>query len=225
MNAPPLPWILFVAGKPSGPYSDALLSQAQSLTATAKACCLIVDGYQDAWRDLSRRFWQSNVFAGESGDPIVEGIRKVLIKLMEREPTAGAVLIPINHCAVQESTWLAATQGAVRLGVDHPDTVYMLHDNPDNDPRIALKRPDVCSSSVMVGSVRALLDLCHGQRTTAIVDLTVDEAFDNGDQGVAAVRQSDAPLNVVHIRLVEEYAQLQRVDHARRRASIVDVHA
>ena len=224
MNAPQLPWIIFVAGKPSGPYSETLLREARSLTASAKACCLIVDGYQDVWRDLSQRFWQSNVFASKSSDTIIEGLKNVLISLTQREPNAGAVLIPINHCAVDGLTWLAATQGAVRLGVDNPDTVYMLHDKPDNDPRISLTRPDICTSSVMVGSVRALLDLCYGKRATAIVDLTIKEE-PNGDPSVAADRQSDAPLNVVHIRLVEEYARLQRVDHSRRRAGIVDVHA
>ena len=225
MNSPQLPWIRFVAGKPSGSYSEPLLRQAQSLTAIAKACCLIVDGYQEVWRDLSQRFWQSNVFASERSNPIIEGVKTVLITLMEREPTAGAVLIPINHCAVEESSWLAATQGAVSLGVDNPDTVYMLHDNPDNDPRIALIRPDICSSSVMVGSARALLDLCYGKRATAIVDLTVKDSTGNGDPSTVADRHDDAPLNVVHVRLVEEYAQLQRFDAARRRSGVVDVHA
>jgi len=222
VNAPPPPWVLFVAGKPTGMYPDSLLSQAQSLTSIAKACCLIDEQYRESWLELSTRFLQSNIFSTVSGGRIIDGVRNVLATLAERDSGPGAILVPINHCAVEESTWLASTQSAVRLGIDNPDTVYMLHDKPDNDPRVALTRPEICSSSVMVGSVGSLLDLCWGNRATAIVDLVVDELA-AADSNPAPHRQGAVPLNVVHIRLVEEYVRLQRADSLRRGASAVDV--
>jgi len=223
VNGAPPPWVLFVAGKPTVSYPEGLLSQARSLTSIAKACCLVDERYREAWRDLSRRFWQSNIFSNASGNQIIHGVKNVLATLADRDPSAGAILIPINHCAVDESTWLASTQGAVRLGIENPDTVYILHDSPDNDPRVALNRPEICTSSVMVGSVRALLDLCRGNRATNIVDLVIDELVGRVDQRPPTRRQGDAPLDVVHIRLVEEYARLQRAGSSPRRASPVDV--
>jgi BON domain len=55
--------------------------------------------------------------AHDSGNRIVDGVMNVLGTLAERDPTACAIIVPVNHCAVDESTWIASTQSAVQLGV------------------------------------------------------------------------------------------------------------
>jgi hypothetical protein len=121
-------------------------------------------------------------------------------------------VIPYNHCVVEGVSWLDSAKGALRLGAKNRNTVYLLHDDPDNDPRVALNKPEICTSSVMVGASEALLALCDGKRATAVVDLVADPPMDRDEPQAKPETGARAPLNMVHIRQTEEYARLQRID-------------
>jgi hypothetical protein len=139
-----------------------------------------------------------------------------------QDSKASATVIPYNHCAVAGVAWLGSTKGALRLGSQNRNTVYLLHDNPDNDPRVALKKPEVCTSSVMIGTSSALLALCIGKRAMTIVDIVADAS----EETPAEESLPDGPpLNVVHIRVIEEYARLQRTRAGQSASQQVDVQA
>ena len=104
-----------------------------------------------------------------------------------------------------------------------PIRFIYLHDKPENDPRSSHNYPGVCSSSVIVGSVSCLLDLCAGKRDTSVIDILVDDgAAQAANAAPVATFMPSLPLKVVHVTSVEEYARLQRGEYGRR-ASQVDV--
>jgi hypothetical protein len=148
-----------------------------------------------------------------------------LTSIEARDPKANVTVIPYNHCAVKETSWLDSAKGALRLGSRNRNTVYLLHDNPDNDPRVALKKPDVRSSSVMVGTSSALLALCIGKRATTVVDLIADPPADPRGPSADETAPEDSPLNVAHIRLIDEYTRLQRTGVWQRPSRRVDIRA
>lgn len=232
-----LPWVVLVVGDPSTPGAataaaartleepQALLSRALSLSSLAKVACLIGASFAQRWLTVTRGLWQANLFSLLSGEAVLDGVAGCLAALQTREPKATVMLIPFNHCAVQEATWLVSAQGVLRLGAENGNTVYFLHDDPANDPRVALAKPLLCTSSVLVGSAKALLALCAGRAMT-IVDLVVEKpAVDELAAGTDMSASDSAAVNVVHIRLVEEYASLQRGDVWHRRKASVNLHA
>jgi hypothetical protein len=235
MSAGINPWVIVVIADPSqgsrkalvdtveGP--DAMLQRAFSLTAVEKVCCVIAGSFRREWASACGAIWQSNRYALSDEEPVLEGVKRCLISIQTRDPKANVIVIPYNHCAVEEASWLDSTKGALRLGSNNRNTVYLLHDNPDNDPRTALKKPEVCTSSVMVGTSAALLALCLGKRATTVVDLVADPPGDTHDSFAEDTTIDDSPLNVVHIRRVEEYARLQRTDVWHRPSRQVDIQA
>jgi hypothetical protein len=159
-----------------------------------------------------------------AGEPVLEGLKRCLVSIGRQDPTASVIIIPYNHCAAEEVSWLDCAKGALRLGNRNRNTVYLLHDKPDNDPRVALRKPEVCTSSVMIGASEALLALCIGERATTIVELVAGEPEEAARPSAAESGVDPAaPINVVHVRLLEEYARLQRIDVRHRPSSRVDI--
>lgn len=229
------PWVVVVIADPSegSPKTsaaaveapEAMLRRALTLTEPDKVSCVIGSSFLKEWISVYNSLRPSNRHSLLPHEPVLEGLRRCLRSIETRDPKANVTVIPYNHCAVEETSWLDSTKGALRLGSRNPNTVFMLHDNPDNDPRVALKKPEICTSSVMVGTSSALLDLCIGKRTTSIVDLTADRPEDGGDSSAKEKAPADSPLNVVHIRLIDEYTRLQRAGAWQAPAQRVDIRA
>jgi hypothetical protein len=229
------PWIIVVIADPSkrsakdsadaveGP--EAMLQRALSLTAPEKVSCLIADAFRQEWASVYNVLRPANRHSLLPGEPVLDGLRRCLSRIQSADPAANVTVIPYNHCAVEETSWLDSTKGALRLGSRNRNTVYLLHDNPENDPRVALKKPDVCTSSVMVGTSSALLALCLGKRATKVVDLIADAPKDAPGPSAKESAPSDTPLNVVHIRSIEEYTRLQRTDLGQRPSQRLDIEA
>ena len=202
-----------------------MIRRALSLTAVEKVCCVIADAFLQEWASVHSALRPSNRYSLLAEEPVLQGVTRCLISIGTQDPKANITVIPYNHCAVEEVSWLNSTKGALRLGNMNRNTVYLLHDNPDNDPRVALKKPEVCSSSVMVGTSTALLALCLGKRATTVVDLVADPPEDSHGSFAKETATAGSPLNVVHIRLIEEYARLQRTDVWNRPSRQVDIQA
>jgi hypothetical protein len=235
MSASSRPWVIVVIADPSkgaqktsvdaveGP--DAMLRRVLSLTAVEKVCCVVAGSFLQEWAPVYSALWPSNRYSLLAEEPVLEGVKRCLISIETQDPKANITVIPYNHCAVEEVSWLGSAKGALRLGSKNRNTVYLLHDNPENDPRVALKKPEVCSSSVMVGTSTALLALCLGKRATTVVDLVADPPEGTHGSFAKETSTADSPLNVVHIRLIEEYARLQRTDVWHRPSRRVDIQA
>lgn len=234
MNDTDRTWVVLVAGTHPDlgagagtqlPEIRRLLARAKSVGADDRTCAIIAAEVRREWRELATFLTSANTIVHPAGDPIVSSVARSLRSIDERDPAATVILIPANHCAADEALWLDAARGALRLGVDNADTVYILHDRPENDPRVSKTYPGLCSTSVMVGSATSILALCDGNRTQAIVDLVVEEAVPQPSPADAApAGAAQTPVNVVHVRSVEEYARLQRGDYSHR-SSRVNLHA
>ena len=230
------PWAILVASPAAQEHlrvtekrleeTQRLITRAKAIASADKTCVLFTKQFRQEWHDLAAFLLHGNMFVLPAGQPIMSGIARCLHAISEREPQASVILIPADHCAANEASWLASAQGALKLGADNPWTVYLLHDKPENDPRTSHAYPGLCSSSVMIGSVNALSALCAGNRTPTIVDIMVED--EEQEDVVLADTQSNSfipPLKVIHISSVEEYARLQRGDYSKRKAHHVDVHA
>src|SRR3569833_1503064 len=229
------PWVVVVIADPSERSPKAptdaiegpavMLRRALSLTAPDKVSCVIGNSFLKEWVSVYDALRPSNRHSLLPDEPVLEGVKRCLTSIEARDPKANVTVIPYNHCAVEETSWLDSAKGALRLGSRNRNTVFMLHDNPVNDPRVALKMRVICSSSGMVGTSSALLALCMGKRATSIVNLIADrpEAGDASTDKETA--SADSPLNVVHIRLIDEYTRLQRADVWQAPSRRVDIRA
>jgi hypothetical protein len=78
----------------------------------------------------------------------------------------------------------------------------------------------------MVGSTAALAALCRGERKMTVVDLVVEKPPDEEQaEFTDSTTAQNAPLNVVHVRLIEEYARLQQPNLWHRKTRQIDLHA
>jgi len=235
MSASSPPWVIVVIADPSkgsakssaetveGP--EAMLRRALSLTAPERVSCVIAETFRQEWASVYNALRPANRLSLLPGEPVLDGLRRCLALIQSADPAANVTVIPYNHCAVEKTSWLDSTKGALRLGSRNRNTVYLLHDNPENDPRVALKKPEVCTSSVMVGTSSALLALCLGKRATKVVDLLADPPAEDHGPPAEETAPSNTPLNVVHIRLIEEYARLQRTDFGQGLSPRLDIEA
>jgi hypothetical protein len=233
MSATQRTWVILVVGDPSkgSPKAsvsaieepDAMLRRALSLTALARVCCVLADSFLQEWGSVCNAIATPNRYSLRGAEPVLEGLKRCLTSIGSQNPTANVTVIPYNHCAVEELTWLDSAKGALRLGNRNRNTVYLLHDKPDNDPRVALQKPEICTSSVMIGASEALLALCVGERATTVVELVAGQPGNSPGPSAEAAPDAGSPLNVVHIRLLEEYARLQRIDVRDRPAPRADV--
>ncbi len=199
---------------------------AFSLTSIARTACLLEERLRARWRELVDQVWPSNVIATRPTERLVDGVVRRLQTISRQEPEGTVIVIPYNHCAVEESTWLDSARGALRLAVANRNTIYFLHDDPVNDPRSAKSEPQICTTSVLIGSATALLALCQGRRRTTVIDLVVEKpAEPDSAPFTDTTTDADGPLNVVHIRLAAEYARLQRQNVWHRKNRVIDVLA
>ena len=229
-------WAVLVAEKHADPNAlrtsamvrerdtQQLLARARSVAPTERTCAVIAEEYEEDWQALADSLAPLNSFVLPGDQPMLRGVSRCLSTVRERDPNASVILIPADHCAAVETSWVASAKNALRLGMAQPDTVYILHDKLENDPRSSRKYPGVCSSSVIVGSVSSLLDLCAGKRASSIIDILVEDETSAAKAEPVARFMPLAPLKVVHVTSVEEYARLQRGDYGRRAAQ-VDVRA
>ncbi len=231
-------WAVLVAGQhaersAAGMSADARLTETRQLLTRSLAvapplttCALIAEEYRQEWHDLGEYLPPRNLYPLPSGLPVMDGISRLLLAVRARDADANVILIPADHCANVESSWIEAARGALALSGNDRDAVYLLHDKPQNDPRPRGERPSMCSSSVMVGSIGALIDLCAGEREAVVVDLMVDEPKPRDEVPVAPPSNpaTAAKLKVVHVTSIDEYVRLQEGRYVRPESTLVNVH-
>jgi hypothetical protein len=123
-----------------------------------------------------------------------------------------------------DTSWVKSAREALGLAAVHKDTVYLLHDKP-HERLVFEASSDLCSSTVVVGSAQSLLELCHGTRPTHLMEFSAGEPVDpDALMPSAAGPARQAPIRVVRIQSVEEYARLQRGEYSRP-AAVIDVRA
>jgi len=167
-----------------------------------------------------------NFFIQNDQSQSLEGLTRVLRAIRGRDFNASVILIPADHCAAIESAWVFSARGALSLARDHLNTVYLLHDHLHPDSRAFNAAQDFCSSTVIVGTANSLLDLCEGNRSTKVLDLMTD------DMNEPIISESDGaanaprpPVNVVHVRLAEEYERIQSGRYTLPTSTHVDITA
>jgi hypothetical protein len=225
-------WALLVAGRHAESgfaplYSthfeietQQLLRRARAVAAPARTCALVAEEFGDDWRALAAAIPVGNLFTQPCGESTQSAVTRCLREIGQRDPQANLILIPGDHCAKIENDWIEHARNALDLGARQADTVFVLHDKPENDPRTSRHYPGVCSSSVLVGSLHSLLELCVGVRLPLIVDLDVVGSGAAAALAAPAQQTLPAPLKVVHISSVEEYARLQRGEYGRAPSQI-----
>ena len=193
-----------------------LVSRASAVADPNSTCALIAPRFLSEWENLAHDLPSHNLLLHPVDSPPLSGITRVLQAIQARDADASVVLIPADHCAAIESAWVKSAQGALDLARQHRNTVYLLHDQPKEAPRAFEAAHDLCSTTVIVGSAASLFQLCQGNRSTRVQDLLTDDcSAPASDPAPAAkptitVDDSDSPINLVHVRLVEEYERIQR---------------
>lgn len=224
-------WAVLIASKPAeGFESPQLLKRARSVVFSDNICAIVAESHLADWRALTGMVTPGNLFTQRRGEATQAAIARMLDALSQRDARANLIVIPADHCSAEENAWVECAKNALRLGAVRADTVFVLHDKPENDPRTSPHYPGVCSSSVMIGSLQSIRDLCAGLPAIAIVDLDLDSyaALPAGASQATQLQSTPAPrspaLKVLHITSVDEYAKLQRGEYGRPRSRI-DLHA
>jgi hypothetical protein len=188
-----------------------LLSRAKALTTAVTTCVLVPFSYVREWHALAGDLPRRNMFVQLGDERHLDGVTEVMRAIRARDSRASIVLIPADHCAAIESAWVRAARGALELARYQPNTVYLLHDkSTQNERRPFDAALDFCSSTVIVGSADSMLELCAGTRSTKLIDLmTEDVASPIGNAALGDQSTGEAPINLVHVRLVEEYERIQ----------------
>jgi hypothetical protein len=187
-----------------------LISRAKSITGPATTCALVAPQFASEWKRIATDLPPHNIFTQPADAKPLDGVTRVLRAIRARDLNASVVLIPADHCAAVESAWVRSARGAVTLARDHLNTVYLLHDQTSKDDRPFEAARDFCSSTVIVGSAVSLLELCEGSKATKVLDLMTDDLSEPvGEEPINKTDARNAPINLVHVRLVEEYARIQ----------------
>jgi len=192
-----------------------LISRGKSIASPLRTVVLAAEPFERDWRDMAYELPPYNVLVNPGSTSSLEAIEHALVAIRSREADSSVILIPADHCAAVELAWVMSAREALGLAARHPDTVYLLHDKPQE--RLGFDASsDFCSSTVVVGSTQSLLELCHGRRPSHLIEMTT------GGPGDTPALQS--PIRIVRIQSVEEYARLQRGDYSRPPA-VIDVRA
>jgi hypothetical protein len=203
-----------------------LIARSKSITGPATTCALVAPQFAREWKHIATDLPAHNIFVQPADTYPLDGVTRVLRAIRTRDVNASVVLIPADHCAAIESAWVLSARGAVTLARHHLNTVYLLHDQASKDDGLFDAARDFCSSTVVVGSAVSLLQLCEGNKATKVLDLMTDdlsEAIHGGPTGRSGAR--DAPINLVHVRLAEEYARIQSGRYSVPRSSSIDLIA
>jgi hypothetical protein len=91
-----------------------VLGRALSLTSIAKTSCLLDNRLRPQWGEVIQQLWPDNVLSLPPHERIVDGVMRQLESIASQEPNATVILVPYNHCAVEELTWLDSAKGALR---------------------------------------------------------------------------------------------------------------
>jgi len=203
-----------------------LISRAMSVANPGTTCALVDPEFAGEWAALATDLPPHNIFLRSGNSRAIEGVSRVLRAIRARDGNASVILIPGDHCAAIESAWVLSARGALTLARDHLDTVYLLHDKAAQEERPFDAALDFCSSTVIVGSAVSLLDLSEGKKATKVLDWMAEDSSSSAETD--HVHPSDPgphPINLVHVRHVEEYARIQRGQHRFPSSSRVDVVA
>jgi hypothetical protein len=203
-----------------------LISRAKSVANPGTTCALVDPEFAGEWAALATDLPPRNIFLQSGDTPAIEGVSRVLRAIRARDVNASVILIPGDHCAAVESAWVLSARGALTLARDHLDTVYLLHDKAAQEDRPFDASLDFCSSTVIVGSAVSLLDLSEGKKETKVLDWMAEDLASSAASD--PVHPSDAgqhPINLVHVRHVEEYARIQRGHYRFPASTRVDVVA
>jgi hypothetical protein len=200
-----------------------VLARAKSIASPLRTMALVTEQFEQDWRDLAADLPPRNLVAHPASQSVLDAIAKALADIRARDADCSVILIPADHCAAVESAWVMSAREALSLAAAHTDTVYLLHDKPQD--RLAFEASsDLCGSTVVVGSTQSLLELCHGTRPTHLIELSAgDPPEQQSLMPSAAALTRQPPIHIVRIRSVEEYARLQRGEYSRAPA-LIDVH-
>jgi hypothetical protein len=195
-----------------------LIARARSVASMATTCAVVAPQFLSEWKALAAELPLHNVFTQAAGSIAIDGVSRALRAVRGRDANASVILIPADHCSAIESAWVNSARGALALASEQINTVYLLHDQPTVEDRSFDVSLDFCSSTVIVGSAVALLDLCEGSKQTRVLDLMTQAA-------PSARVEPAAAINLVHVRLVEEYERIQSGRYHLPSATQVDLTA
>lgn len=201
-----------------------LLARAKSIASPVRTLSLVSGQFEQEWRDVARDLPPHNILVDRADRSALATVETALLAIRARDADCSVILIPADHCAAVESSWVISAREALSLAAAHHDTVYLLHDKAHESHAFDASS-DLCSSTVVVGSADSLLELCQGSRPTHLVELTTTDPstpLTSDSRGLIGVSRS--PIRIVRIRSLEEYTRLQRGDYGRMRAAI-DVRA
>jgi hypothetical protein len=196
-----------------------LIERARAVAGASTTCALVAPRFLSEWNTLAADLPPHNLFIQGADLPALTGISRVLRAIRARDRDATVVLIPADHCAEVESAWVLSARGALARARDQLNTVYLLHDQTAPEKRAFDAAQDFCSSTVIVGSALSLLDLCEGKKNTKVLDLMTENPADSTLDGAGPSHESahdsgEPAINLVHVRLVEEYARIQSGHYA-----------
>ena len=195
-----------------------LLARARSVASTVTTCAVVAPQFVSEWKALAAELPLHNIFTQAAGSMAIDGVTRALRAVRARDANASVILIPADHCAAIESAWINSARGALALALEQINTVYLLHDQPTVEDRCFDPSLDFCSSTVIVGSAVSLLDLCEGSKQTRVLDLMTQDA-------ASARPEPETAINLVHVRLIEEYERIQSGRYSLPSATQVDVTA
>ena len=202
-----------------------LAARAAALTNPATTFALVKREFVEEWKTTVTELPQRNLFIHPVDAAPLAGITRVLQTILARDAKARVILIPADHCAAMESAWIKSAKGALALIEERDDRVYLLHDQTRAEQHFSQPSEEMCSTTVIVGSAESLMHLGEGRRETKVLDLmTEHEAEAKESASTPPLEVQDRPLNLIHVRLVEEYERIQ-AGSAWRAASRVHVTA
>jgi len=236
MNTLPHRWALLVATQHKRSSAEGmtaegrlremrqLLARAKSIATPLRTLALVSERFEQEWRDVARDLPPHNVLVDRADGSALAAVETALLAIRAREADCSVILIPADHCAAVESSWVIGAREALSLAAAHHDTVYLLHDRAHESHAFdALS--DLCSSTVVVGSTDSLLDLCQGSRPTHLIDLTtIDPLTPITGDSCGRMEVPPSLIRIVRIQSLEEYSRLQRGDYGRVPA-VIDVRA
>ena len=130
-------WAILVAEKHADPNAlrtsamvrerdtKQLLARARSVAPAERTCAVIAEAFEEDWRSLAESLAPLNSFVQPGDQPMLQGVARCLTTVSEREPDASVILIPADHCAAVESSWVSSAKNALQRRLAQPDTVYI----------------------------------------------------------------------------------------------------
>lgn len=113
------------------------LSRAQSVTKAERTCVVVSEHHRLWWQALDLRIPDQNVIRQPRNRGTATGILLPLLKIMQRDPKAGVLVLPSDHFVRNEAALAASLRAAMRSVRQHPDQIVILGISPDEaDPEL-----------------------------------------------------------------------------------------